>query len=386
MTADDTARLMEGLSAGLPMKVLVQTDDLLEAPALGGGHLALGARCRQLAHSAIGQGDVYVLQSAGSNLFRCRDGLAAGLAYDGAALFSIYSGATEQAGGLPPYLVAAAALEARVFPAFVYDPAAGADWASRFQLRDNPQAELDWPVQSLAFEDEAHQRAAERIAFTPADFLACDRRFAANFTRVARSQWNGHMVPVAESLHAPPADLPETVPCLLMVDVNNVLHKVIADSRVIREARRCQELWHSLQELGGIHNSHAERLLAQERAAWDARSRRVAEIAPAPPSPAATAPAAAPHPDQAETAPPPGEPYIETPRCTSCNECIQINGKMFAYNEDKQAVIADLTAGSYRQLVEAAEGCQVSIIHPGTPRRADEPGLEELIKRAEPFV
>ena len=32
----------------------------------------------------------------------------------------------------------------------------------------------------------------------------------------------------------------------------------------MREARRCREMWHSLQELGGIHNSHAERLLARE--------------------------------------------------------------------------------------------------------------------------
>jgi hypothetical protein len=58
---------------------------------------------------------------------------------------------------------------------------------------------------------------------------------------------------------------------------------------------------------------------------------------------------------------------------------------MFAYNTDKQAYIADVNAGTYAQLVEAAENCQVSIIHPGKPRNASEPGLEELIKRAEPF-
>ena len=40
---------------------------------------------------------------------------------------------------------------------------------------------------------------------------------------------------------------------------------------------------------------------------------------------------------------------------------------MFLYNENKQAYIGDLKAGTYRQLVEAAESCQVSIIHPGKP-------------------
>jgi len=79
------------------------------------------------------------------------------------------------------------------------------------------------------------------------------------------------------------------------------------------------------------------------------------------------------------------EAYIETPRCTTCNECTQINDKMFAYNENKQAYIADPAAGTYAQLVEAAETCQVAIIHPGKPRNPNEPGLEELMKRAELF-
>jgi len=47
--------------------------------------------------------------------------------------------------------------------------------------------------------------------------------------------------------------------------------------------------------------------------------------------------------------------------------------------------IADLEAGTYRELVEAAETCQVAIVHPGKPRNPDEPGLQELIERAAPF-
>jgi hypothetical protein len=58
---------------------------------------------------------------------------------------------------------------------------------------------------------------------------------------------------------------------------------------------------------------------------------------------------------------------------------------MFAYNENKQAFIKDVTAGTYAQLVQAAESCQVSIIHPGKPRDPNEPGLEELVARAEAF-
>ena len=65
------------------------------------------------------------------------------------------------------------------------------------------------------------------------------------------------------------------------------------------------------------------------------------------------------------------------------------DGKLEKYYGDfcivEQAFIKDLAAGTYRQLVEAAESCQVAIIHPGAPRNPNEPGLEELLVRAEPF-
>ena len=57
---------------------------------------------------------------------------------------------------------------------------------------------------------------------------------------------------------------------------------------------------------------------------------------------------------------------------------------MFAYNANKQAYIKDVSAGTCKDLVEAAEHSQVAILHPGKPRNLGEPGLEDLIKRAEP--
>ena len=59
---------------------------------------------------------------------------------------------------------------------------------------------------------------------------------------------------------------------------------------------------------------------------------------------------------------------------------------MFAYNDNQQAYIKDINAGTYADLVQAAENCQVSVIHPGKPRNADEPGLPELLERAQPFL
>ena len=389
--ADDIPDALKAFAAGLPAKVLVQTDDLLEPSPAGCEHIALALGSKQLAGAAIGHSTLYVMQSSSSNLLQLRDQIIRGLAYPGPALFSVFSGATANATDLPPYLAAAAAMESRAFPAFTYDPSAGPDLASRFHVNDNPGADLDWPVQSLSYEDQQHQRISERLPFTLVDFVACDRRYARHFARVPRAKWNGSMAPVSEFLASEPNGLTEKVPYVLMVDRDDVLQKVIVDDRLIREARQCADMWHNLQELGGIHNSHAARLVAQERKAWLEQSQRDSESrvngqSSAGEVPAAVPTAAATVPEHAEVERSSDDPYIETARCTSCNECTQVNDKMFAYDANKQASIVNPDAGTYRQLVEAAEGCQVSIIHPGKPRNPNEPGLDELIKRAEPFL
>jgi ferredoxin len=199
------------------------------------------------------------------------------------------------------------------------------------------------------------------------------------------------MVPVAEFAASEPDDASTKTPCLLVVDRKNRLQKLIVDDKMVRQARRCIEMWRSLQELAGIHNSHAARLLEQERKIWAEEQRRQTESpktqsgAAAGTSIAIPVAPAAPAPIETTVERRSDEPYIETSRCTTCNECTQINDKMFAYDANKQASIVNPDAGTYRQLVEAAESCQVSIIHPGKPRDPNEPGLEELLARAEPF-
>ena len=389
LQAQEHAQLMEILSSTLPIKVLLQIDDILEESSNGEGSLSAGMRARQIASMAIGLNEVYVLQSASSNLFQFRERLLRGLNYRGPALFSIFSGASGKSSDLPPYLMAAAAMESRAFPAFTYDPSAGTNWAVRFSLEANSQVDLDWPIQGFAYEDDQHQRVSEDLAFTLVDFFASDRRYARHLARVPRSKWNGSMIAVDESLTRERKGLPDKVPSVLMVDADNVLQKVIVDEKLIREARRCREMWHSLQELGGVHNSHAEKLLAREKMAWEERMQQEAELhKPLPPAvaQAATATAAA-SASAAEEEPQrsPDEAYIDTPRCATCNECTDLNNKMFMYNDNKQAYIADINAGTYAQLVEAAESCQVAVIHPGKPRNPKEPGLQELQKRAEAF-
>ena len=381
ITAADVMLALDALDAGLPVKLLLQTDDILAPSALGDGACTLGRTPRQLAAAALAAGDVFVLQASAARLFRQRDRLFAGLAGPGPALISVFSGASGQNDLIPPYLLAAAATESRAFPSFSYDPQAGADWASRFSLDGNTQAERDWPVHALTYQDADCQAVRETAAFTLVDLLACDRRYRGDFAEVPRLEWNERMVPVADGIAATDRT---AVPYVLMSDEQNRLHKVVADARLIRAARRCLALWHALREQGGIGNAYAARAVAAARAEWEVKA------PPSAPTPGAEAPVAAPAmPTEAAPVEPersPDEAYIETARCSSCNECIQLNGKMFAYNADKQAYIADATAGTFRQLVQAAESCQVAVIHPGKPRNPTEPGLEELLARAAAFA
>jgi len=368
------ALLIKVLSSGAPIKIVVESGTLLEESMFGEGRFSLGA---QLGASAMGLGDAYVLQSATANLHRVRQRLLAAMQFPGAALVSVYSGApaNEDAedNGAPPYLLSAAAMQSRAFPAFSYDPGAGADWASRFTLEGNPQPDADWPRHEFSWADDSLQRVTETLPFTLADFAACDARYAAHFARVPREEWNPGMVAVADWLAQPANGVPATVPCVAAIDADSRLQKLIVDEKLVHAARLCVEAWRRLQELDGLKRAHAP------------------AAAPAPAAPAAEKPAAAPAAAPAPVAEAPaeerkiGDPYIETERCSSCNECTNLNNVMFAYNENKQAYIANPDGGSFRELVEAAESCQVAVIHPGKPRNPKEPGLDELVKRAEPF-
>jgi pyruvate-ferredoxin/flavodoxin oxidoreductase len=96
----------------------------------------------------------------------------------------------------------------------------------------------------------------------------------------------------------------------------------------------------------------------------------------------AVAPAVAPEVEEEELA---VEPYIDSARCTTCDECTKLNKRMFAYNDKKQAYIKDPKAGTFKELVQGAERCPVRIIHPGQPLNKKEKDLAKWMKRAEPF-
>jgi len=387
------AAVVEILSSDLPIKVLFQPDDAFGGSSVESDRSSTSGWEQQLANLAMSLGSAYVLRAAASSLYTMSEEVSAGLQFPGPALFSVFSGSTASFPNLAPYLVSAAAAQARAFPCFVYDPGAGTSWASRFRLDGNPQVESDWPVDAFQYEDPDLQAISEDLAFSFVDFAASDRRLSGSFVSVPQASWHANMVPASEYLQLEDEDTGDKVPYLLMVDGENTLHRVVVTHNIISTARRCAQAWRNLQELGGINNSHALALLERERQVWEeAKQREIEELRSAleqqavpSEAPAVEGEAAEEIPEPAEPAGPIEEACIETPRCNACDECTKKNPKMFAYNENKQAYIQDIAAGTFRDLVESAELCKVAIIHPGKPRNPDEPNLEELIKRAEPF-
>ena len=412
MSAQDSVVLLEALAAGIPMKALVQVNDLLQGSSSVDRPVGGGLAARKLARYALASGEPFVLQSASAGLYDVRDKIVAGSMAPGSALFVVYSGGGQWLGELPPYLASAAATESRVFPSFCYDPSAGENWLDRFTLAGNPQPGRVWPVHRFTYADESLQRISVEEPFTSADFWAGDARMLSHLALASPDGdgAEGAVVPFAEHFASDPGVWADELPYVLMVSGDDRLHRVFVDRPLVHRAQRDVEQWGRIQQLGGVHVSRVIRDLIRQREVLEkevAQLRAGQSTSPAGAggaggigvSPgAATAgsgTAGAAHSAAGEEveddldepqARDPYLPWIETPRCSTCNECTLINDRMFAYNENRQAYIADPDAGTYAELVEAAESCQVSIIHPGKPRNPAEPGLEELVKRAEMFA
>lgn len=426
----DAARLESGeldllldlLGSRLPVKALVTVGGLFDGDSYP--QIDAPPRRTRLGAMAMGIGSAFVAQAVQTQPHRLWQALAESVQFDGPALVSVFTGDDLQTGELDPYLATAAALESRSFPAFTYDPSRGEGWANRFDLSDNPSASAVWS-----------EEADDAAPFTTAEFLLCDARFRRHFTPVADDRAPDLLVPLGEYLALDAASTYGRIPFITGATGNGTAAKLAVSPAIVGATRQAAEHWRGLQELGGINNSYAERAVealrkqleaekaealqeaedrhreALSRATGELADEIVANIAAgllnvehgAAPRPAAPArpvskpetPAKAdadpvateptPTEDEEEEALSFDEAYVETPRCTTCNECTTINGRMFAYNGDKQAEIVDLSAGTFRELVLAAEKCPVRIIHPGKPLNPDEPGLADLVERAKAF-
>jgi pyruvate-ferredoxin/flavodoxin oxidoreductase len=183
------------------------------------------------------------------------------------------------------------------------------------------------------------------------------------------------------------------------VNKKNKLIRVIPAEPLVHSCEDRRHFWRLLKSLAGVRSAVDTTAIAEQARSEFAQSiaAQLLEMVAngtllgdgAAPTPLAAKPAAvavAAAPAAAAIAAAPAEasstPWIESAMCTSCDECIRINNRIFAYNENKQAFVKNAKGGPYRDLVKAAEKCTAQIIHPGLPQDPTEKDLEKLVKRA----
>jgi ferredoxin len=410
-------------------------------PAVLSGDGPFDAYRFELANFGIGHRQVVVAQTSAARHEDLLAGFLCALDSNRTSLHLINRGTQTKVSKpiLEPWFVASAALESRAHPFLLVNPDAGDHAARRFRFDGNPQPEVDWPVETLQYRGADGEETTMELAFTFADYALLMPTLHEHFRMVPEGFESDQLVTVADYLAAGNEHVDRLVPFVWGIDENGVLARLVVSRALVFACRDRLNYWHSLQELAGIQNYYVEeaieRIIEEQRAALEAeREQLIAEHAeqleavrteaageamgklvdvlmgadlsgmtgggqlatmPAARPAETEAPAAAeaaqaePEPEAAEEPEEEelsfDEPWLDTPACTTCDDCMGINKMMFVYNDDKQAYLKDATAGTYEDLVRAAEICPAKCIHPGKPLNPNEPNLEELMARAAPF-
>lgn len=328
----------------------------------------------------------FVAQGALSNTTHLLESFIDGINSRHPALFNVYAVCPPEHGVGDNSAVAQSkmAVESRAFPLFRYNPDLGVTFSECATLEGNPSLDADWPTYKLEYADESGNKQTMMLPMTFADFALSEGRFAKQFKKAPPETWNDDMVLLGDFLELSEDEREGKFPFIWSVDKKNRLMRVLTSVEMVRACEERLQFWHQLKDVAGVGRA---RVGAVDETAIANRVRQELiqklssglgiSSSDAPQATAAASPAAAAGGYEAV--------YVDTPECTACDECININPKVFAYNETKKVVVLDPKAGSYLDLVKAAEKCTAGIIHPGTPWNMSEANLDKLKARAAKF-
>jgi pyruvate-ferredoxin/flavodoxin oxidoreductase len=340
--------------------------------------------------------NAYVLQGSIANITHLLEGYIEGLNSRRPALFNVYA-ACQPEHGIGDNASEAQnklAVESRAYPLFRFDPDAGVTFQECCSLEGNPAMDDDWPSYRLAYEDERGQAQHMELPMTFADFAVTEGRFRKHFRKAPPETWNENMSPLHEFLALGSEDREGLYPYIWGVDAKNRLMRIMVSEDLVRASEDRLHYWRLLKSLTGVDKvidvdaiaDQARADMAQKLSASllalisSGEATSLLDAAGGVPANAAAAAAIS------SAAASDYEPvWIDTPECQSCDECTQINPKIFAYNDEKKAIVIDPRGGPYKDIVRAAEKCTAECIHPGTPFNPNESGLDRLVKRAEKF-
>jgi pyruvate-ferredoxin/flavodoxin oxidoreductase len=344
----------------------------------------------------------FVLTGSASHLTHLLEGYIDGLNARRPAIFTVYTACQPEHGIGDDMSNRAArmAVESRAYPLFRYDPDAGTTFEECCSVEGNPNIDQDWISWSLKYTNEKGEAGELTVPFTFADFAMTEGRFRKHFRKAPPETWNDSMVPLAEFLDLSADDREGLFPYIWGLDGKNRLMRVLVAEELVRSTEERRAFWSQLRGISGeLNKVDVEQVRSQAKAEM-AQRLTSSLLAMAGGDPGALAlltgtgvkggnGAGAERGEGAVASGAAGggcEPvWIETPECTACDECVNINPKIFRYNGDKKAEIADPKGGPFKDIVKAAEKCTAGCIHPGTPWNQAEPGVDKLIKRAEKY-
>ena len=336
----------------------------------------------------------YVLQGTIANATHLIEGYIDGLNSRRPALFNIYAVCPPEHGVADDRAVEQSklAVEGRAYPLFKFDPDLGTTFSECVSLDGNPALDEDWPTYALKYLDEDGREAALTVPMTFADFAATEGRFGKQFKKAPPETWNDKMISLAEFVRLDKDDRDGRFPYIWAVDARNRLMRLLVTDDLVRATEERRQFWRQLKNVAGLDRPDVDEEAIAQRARAELVQKLTASLASfgvsADGSPATAAPvavAAGPAPGEAAAADGHDPVWIETPECTACDECTFINPRIFAYNDQKQAIVINPKGGPYADIVRAAEKCTAACIHPGTPWNPHEPNLEKLLVRAAKF-
>ncbi len=414
--------LLPLLSSGLPIKLFAIQNKITSRTLPESTRAAVSSSSINIELLPLALQQVFVFQSVyGGEHFE--QVLSRGIKSSHPGFFSVY---------YPYDIKNSLALDSRAFPCFVYDPDSSNDFVTRLDLSGNPQLESIWVKKPIKFLSADGEESGMEVELTFADYLLDESGDRNEFT-VLKTNGSGveHVIPLSQYLSISSEKRLGKVPVVYRLNEDKSLSMFIPSRNIILKTAEKMNSWQALREMTGIDNplikksqqAIEERLNLEKNTALDSlrsdmesksQQREVEAVSAAIQNlslklfgmtgsdnvTSQTTTIAAPLISQAVTevkaevvevvseniAEEISElVWIESSLCTTCDECTGINGKIFAYDDNKLAYIKDPKGGPFKDIVKAAELCPPHIIHPGMPQNPDEKNLDKLIKQAKPY-
>lgn len=359
---------------------------------------------KEMSLIALAHRSTFVLQSSQASTSHMIEGFIDGLASRRPALFNIYTACPPEHGVADDLSdkQAKLSLESRAYPFFRYNPDRGNTIQDCIDIEGNPCIDQDWPTYELKYKkpgEGTYER--QEVAFTFADFAYSEARFRKHFSVVKAGSDEKEPLLLADFLRLSENDRADKMPFIWAINALEERMKIGVSETLVAASMDRLNFWNLLKDLAGKGKHQVDVAGIQKQVRRDTVDLIIKDILQGAGAkvgaanrinlePGKTSAHILPSVNDQSGVNAVGNadylaPWIDSDECTTCDECIKINSQIFGYNEQKKAVILDENAGTYSDLVRAAEKCSAEIIHPGLPKNLNEPGIEKMIKRGDKF-